>query len=561
MAFVPDTIDATDWASLQPLYEDLVQRSVDTVDSLEKLILDESELREWVSEAGSRLYVAMTCSTDDEVKKAAYLDFVENTEPKLSEVGDQLNRHIMSSPVIEKLDRETYGVMIRDIEADIRIFREENIPLSTELTKLGQKYEEISGSMTVEFQGEERTMQQMGKFLQVTDRDTREEAFRAVWSRRLKDSEVIEDLYDQMLAIRHQIALNAGFDNYRDYAFVAKHRFDYTPKDCEDFHRAAEEVCVPLSRTLDMQRKELLAVDPLRPWDLGVDVHGRDPLRPFEEVDEMVAGTSRMFHRISDELGTMFDSLRDGHSLDLDSRKGKAPGGYQISFDRIRRPFIFMNATGLQRDLETMVHEAGHAFHAMYSSKQDLIDNRNPPIEFAEVASMSMELLVHPHLDEFYSQGDADRARRVHLEGIVGLLPWIATIDAFQHWTHTHPGHSREERADAWRDLRSRFGAHVDWTGMEELRDIGWHRQLHLFTYPFYYIEYGIAQLGALQIWLQSMKSLDGALENYARAMKLGGKLPLPSLFEAAELTFSFGPETVKELIDAVQTRLVDLPA
>ena len=561
MTFVPDTLDATNWESLQPLYEDLVQRSVDTVTGLEELIRDESELREWVSEAGSRLYVAMTCSTDDEVKKEAYLDFVENTEPKLSEIGDRLNRRIMSSPVINELDSGTYGVMIRDIEADIRIFREENISLYTELTKLGQKYEEISGSMTVQFQGEERTMQQMGKFLQVTNRDTREEAYRAVWARRLKDSEIIENLYDQMLAIRHQIALNAGFENYRDYAFVAKHRFDYTPTDCEDFHRAAEEICVPLSRTLDAQRKELLAVNSLRPWDLGVDVHGRDPLRPFEEVNQMVAGTSRMFHRISNELGTMFDSLRDGESLDLDSRKGKAPGGYQISFDRIRRPFIFMNATGLQRDLETMVHEAGHAFHAMYSSKQDLIDNRSPPIEFAEVASMSMELLVHPHLDEFYSQDDADRARRVHLEGVVGLLPWIATIDAFQHWTHTHPSHSREERAEAWRDLRKRFGANVDWSGMEEMRDIGWHRQLHLFTYPFYYIEYGIAQLGALQIWLQSLDSLDSALQNYARAMELGGKLPLPALFEAAELTFSFGPETVKELIDAVQTRLADLPA
>ena len=279
MAFVPDALDATDWKSLEPLYEDLVQRSVDTVGDLEKLILDESELREWVSEAGSRLYVAMTCSTDDENKKSAYLDFVENIEPKLSEVGDRLNRHIMSSPVINKLDSNTYGVMIRDIEADIRIFREENIPLSTELTKLGQKYEEISGSMMVEFEGEERTMQQMGKFLQVTNRDTREKAFRVVWERRLKDSEAIEDLYDQMLAIRHQIALNAGFANYRDYVFVAKHRFDYTPKDCEDFHRAAEEVCVPLSRTLDAQRKELLAVNQLRPWDLGVDVHGRDPLR------------------------------------------------------------------------------------------------------------------------------------------------------------------------------------------------------------------------------------------------------------------------------------------
>ncbi len=561
MGFVPDELNATSWEQLEPLYDDLVHRSLNTVDELEDLIKDESELREWVSEAGSRLYVAMTCSTEDDDKKNAYLDFVENVEPKLSAIGDRLNRRIMESSVIDKLDLDTYGVMIRDIRADIEIFREENIPLRTELTKLGQQYEEICGSMMVFFEGEERTMQQMGKFLQVTDRETRKRAWKSVWERRCEDAEKIDELYEKMLEIRHQIALNAGFDNYRDYVFVAKHRFDYTPSDCEDFHAAAEQVCVPLGRILDKQRKELLEVNSLRPWDLGVDVYGRPPLKPFNNVDEMVEGTSRMFHKISDELGTMFDSLRDGNSLDLDSRKGKAPGGYQISFDKIRRPFIFMNATGLQRDLETMVHEAGHAFHAMYSSDLDLIDHRDPPIEYAEVASMSMELLVHPHLEEFYSKTDADRARRNHLEGVVSLLPWIATIDAFQHWVHTNPGHSKEERTETWRNLRSRFGADVDWDGFEEIRDIGWHRQLHLFTYPFYYIEYGIAQLGALQVWLQSLDSIESALENYAHSMKLGGSKPLPELFKAAELEFSFNPTTVQRLIDAVQEKLADLPA
>lgn len=561
MGFVPNQLNATLWAELEPLYEDLVSRSLDSIEQLENMIKDESELREWVSEAGSRLYVAMTCSTEDDDKKNAYLDFVENVEPKLSAIGDRLNRRIMDSPILDELDQDKFGVMIRDIRADIEIFREENIPLRTELTKLGQQYEEICGSMMVSFDGEEKTMQQMGKYLQVTNRETREDAWRVVWERRSKDADKIDDLYGKMLSIRHQIAINAGFENYRDYAFVAKHRFDYTPVDCEDFHAAAEQVCVPLGRVLDKQRKELLKVNTLRPWDLGVDVYARPPLKPFNNVDEMVEGTSKMFHKISNELGSMFDSLRDGKSLDLDSRKGKAPGGYQISFDRIRRPFIFMNATGLQRDLETMVHEAGHAFHAIYSSELQLIDHRNPPIEYAEVAAMSMELLVHPHLEEFYSKKDADRARRNHLEGIVSLLPWIATIDAFQHWVHTNPGHSKEERTKVWRNLRSRFGADVEWDGIEELRDIGWHRQLHLFTYPFYYIEYGIAQLGALQIWLQSLESIEFALENYADSMKLGGSKPLPELFSTAKLEFSFDPNTVRSLIEAVQDKLADLPA
>ena len=556
MGFVPNELDATSWEQLEPLYENLASRSLHDVNQLEMMIQDESELREWVSEAGSRLYVSMTCSTDDEEKKSAYLDFVQNVEPKLSAIGDRLNRLIMESPAVNELDSEKYEVMIRDIRADIEIFREENIPLSTELTKLGQQYEEICGSMMVTFEGEERTMQQMGKFLQVTNRETRENAWKSVWERRMKDADKIDDLYEQMLTIRHQIALNAGFENFRDYAFVAKHRFDYTPSDCEDFHLAAEEVCVPLGRILDKERKELLDVDSLRPWDLGVDVHGRPPLKPFENVDEMVDGTSRMFHKVSNELGIMFDSLRDGKSLDLDSRKGKAPGGYQISFDKIRRPFIFMNATGLQRDLETMVHEAGHAFHAMYSSELELIDHRDPPIEYAEVASMSMELLVHPHLDEFYSKIDADRARRSHLEGIVGLLPWIATIDAFQHWIYLNPEHSQEERTAQWLDLGKRFGGGVDWSGLEAEQEAVWHRQLHPFEVPFYYVEYGIAQLGALQMWLKYRENPKQALEDYKNGLSLGSSKTLPELFEGAGLRFDFSADMMAKLMKTVSEEL-----
>jgi oligoendopeptidase F len=275
----------------------------------------------------------------------------------------------------------------------------------------------------------------------------------------------------------------------------------------------------------------------------------------------MVAGTSRMFQRLSPELGGFFDSLRDGTSLDLDSRKGKAPGGYQLQRDHSRKPFIFMNATGLQRDLETMVHEAGHAFHSIYADDLPLVDYRSAPIEFCEVASMSMELLTHEYLDEFYSQEDAQRAIRLHLEGIVSILPWIATIDAFQHWVYTNPGHSRDERHAKWLELGERFGSELDWSGFEDWRKVGWQKQLHLFSYPFYYIEYGIAQLGALQMWLQYRGDPDKALENYATAMRLGGSRPLPNLFEAGGMTFDLGQSTVQGLIDAVRSELSTLPA
>ena len=553
-------LDATDWKQLEARYSQFLERELPDAAALEAWLLEMSDLDAYVSETAANLYIAMTCDTEDAEIKQAYLDFVEQIEPELAKMGDALNRKLAAHPAADDLP-PYYQILLRETRMDVSLFREENIPLGTELAKLSQRYEEICGAMTVEFEGEERTLQQMAKFLQVTDRDVRERAWRAITARRAQDAEEIDTLFEKQIALRHQVALNAGYANHRDYIFDAKHRFDYTPAHCEAFHDAAEQVCVPLMRQLDAERETLLKVGKLRPWDLAVDVHGRDPLRPFEKVEEMVAGSSRMFHRMSAELGEFFDRMRDGTSLDLDSRKGKAPGGYQYNRAYSRKPFIFMNATGLQRNLETMVHEAGHAFHSYYADTQPLLDYRSAPMEFSEVASMSMELLCHPFLDEFNDEANADRARRSHLEGIVSILPWVATIDAFQHWIYTHPEHTRAERHAYWNTLIDRFGSAVEWEGLEHLRDIGWQRQLHLFSYPFYYIEYGIAQLGALQYWLQYRRDEETALANYATAMKLGGAASLPDLFEAGGLTFDFGPTTVRDLIDEVRAVLAELPA
>ena len=554
-------VDATQWSELEPHYQNFLNREIDSADALEAWLLDLGRFDAYVGETGSMLYVNMTCDTENEEVKQAYLDFVENVEPELAKIADLLNRKLGGSAHADQLDAEEYNVLLRDTRMDLALFREENIPLGTELTKLGQRYNEICGAMMVEFEGEERTMQQMGKYLQVNERGIRESAYTTVGERRFQDAEEIDELYDKMIALRHQIAQNAGYENYRDYIFDAKHRFDYTPADCEAFQDAVEAICVPLMRDVDEERRQTLNMESLRMWDLGHDVHGRDPLRPFTEVEEMVAGTSRMFHRLSPELGGFFDSLRDGTSLDLDSRKGKAPGGYQLQRDHSRKPFIFMNATGLQRDLETMVHEAGHAFHSIYADDLPLVDYRSAPLEFCEVASMSMELLTHGFLDEFYSEEDMQRAIRTHLEGIVSILPWIATIDAFQHWVYTNPEHSRDERHSKWLELGERFGSILDWSGFEDWRKVGWQKQLHLFSYPFYYIEYGIAQLGALQMWLQYRKNPEMALANYATAMRLGGSRPLPNLFEAGGMSFDLGRSTVQGLIDAVRDELSTLPA
>lgn len=559
--FVPAALDATKWENLQPLYQGLVDRPLKCEGCLERLLLDRSELDAAANEAQAILYINMTCHTDDEAIRNAYLRFVEHVEPELKKIGFELDKKIARSPHAAKLDSKRYGVLLRNMKADVEIFRDENIPLQTQDTKLTTQYEEICGAMTVMFRGQEKTLPQMAKYLEETDRPMREEAWRLVAQRRFQDRDRLDDIFDQMIRLRHQMARNAGFDNYLDYAFKRKHRFDYTPRDCEEFHRGAAEVCVPVMRQLNAERSKALKLERLRPWDLAVDIKGRPSLRPFEKGDDLIEKTSRLFNRMDSALGSMFDSLRGGDCLDLDSRKGKAPGGYQQNRDRQRRPFIFMNAAGLQRDLETMVHEAGHAFHSMLCNDEPIVDYRHSPLEFAEVASMSMELLSFPYLGEFYNEADAARAKRAHLESLAKMIPWIATIDAFQHWIYRNPNHTRQERSAQWLELDERFGSVLDWSGLEQFRESMWQRQLHLFCVPLYYIEYGIAQLGALQLWLQARRNERKALANYRSALKLGGSRPLPELFRAAELKFEFGPGTMRSLMDEVQGELAKLPA
>ena len=561
--FVPAEIDATTWDNLQPYYQQLLDRELKCAGCLEQLILDRSELDAAADEAYCNLYIAMTCDTEDESIKAAFLAFVEHIEPELKKVRFELDKKIVKCEHVQHLDQVRFGVLLRNWSADVDIFRDENVPLQTEDTKLGTEYAELCGSMMVEFDGEERTMPQMGVYQLEQDRERREASWRAVAERRLEDRDKIDSMFDNMVKIRHQIALNAGFDNYMEYAFAEKHRFDYTPDDCTAFHDAIEQTCMPIVRKLEEERKSALGIDSLMPWDIAVDPHGHAPLKPFDTADELIEKSSTLFHKMDEGLGEMFDSMRDGgYSLDLDSRKGKAPGGYQACRDRQRIPFIFMNAAGLPRDLDTMIHEAGHAFHSMLCKDEDLVWYRSSPIEFAEVASMSMESMAYPFLGEFYNEEETTRAIRKHLEGIVNTLPWVATIDAFQHWIYTNPQHTREERTAHWLLLSDRFGGRegfgggVCWDGLDMEREAVWHRQLHPFQVPFYYVEYGIAQLGALQMWMHYRKDPKAALDAYKNGLSLGGSKPLPELFSGAGLKFDFTADMVASLMTTVQEEL-----
>lgn len=560
--YPPQGLDATRWDQLEPLYRGLEERAVNSTADLERLILDRSELDAATSEAAAMLHINMTCHTDDPAANKAYLDFVENVEPRLKEAGDRLDRKIAESGHLAGLDAKRYEVYLRNLRLSIELFRPENIPLETELTKLDQEYSQVCGAMTVQFRGEEKTLPQMARYQEETDRSVREEAWRLVAERRQKDRERVEGIYDKMVDLRHRSARNAGFANYRDYIHRAKRRFDYTPEDCHKFAEGVERHVVPAMRRLNRERARALGLARLRPWDLAVDIKGRPPLKPFADPEEMVSKSARVFERMDRGLGELFGALRGGGCLDLESRKGKAPGGYQSNRDRQRMPFIFMNAAGVQRDVETMVHEAGHAFHSLLSRGDPLLAYRAEiPLEFAEVASMSMELALYPYLGEFYAPGDADRARRVHLEQLASMLPWIATIDQFQQWVYTHPGHTRGQRRDAWLGLLARFGSEADWSGLEEFQETLWQRQLHLFGAPFYYIEYGIAQLGALQVYFNFRRDQKSAIEAYKRGLSLGGSRPLPELFKAAGIELDLSPGRIERTWREVERTIEALPA
>ncbi len=560
-SFMPNDADMGNTEQVVVLFEKLEAREIKSTEELEKWLLDHSELSAALSQENSRLSIRMTCQTDDEARAQDYKNFVQNVLPAVKPISHKINQKYLALCEKYPLDAGRYHVLDRAIKTDVELFREENVPLQTQESLLDQEYQTICGAMTVEFQGQQRTLQQMGVFLLEPDRPLREKAWKATSTRRLQDKDKLEEIFDKMLELRTQIAANAGCKDYREFMFRAYHRFDYTPDDCRRYHDTVERLVIPHWQKLVAQRKQSMALDPLRPWDTAVDPQGRPPLKPFTNVSELRAGARQIFKQVDPELGAQFAKMDDMDLLDLDSRIGKAPGGYQAVLEETRLPFIFMNAVGVDGDVRTLLHEGGHAFHTMAARSEPLTSYRQAPMEFCEVASMGMELLAGEHLGTFYkNEEDMKRSRREHLEGVISILPWVATIDAFQHWIYTHPGHDREARKKAWLETLDRFSTGlVDYSGLEEEKAYAWHRQLHIFEVPFYYIEYGIAQLGALQLWARAKQDKQAALADYKQALALGGSKPLPELFEAAGLKFDFSEQTIAPVMDSLGEELAKL--
>ncbi len=551
--FVPQDADLTDTQVVTTLMTQLEGRAITTVPELERWMLDRSELEAALSQAGSILYIFMTCQTDDPSKASAYSKFITTVLPAVKPLNDRLNRRYLELRQKIRLDEARYQVYDRDIKTDVDMFVEQNVPLQTKVDLLAQEYQTVSGAMTVDFEGKEHTLPQMSRYLLENDRALREKAWTAVAARRLEDKDQLENIFDQMFRLRNEISRNAGFKNFVEYQFKAYHRFDYTPTDCKRYHETIEALIVPLNGKILERRKTEMNVKTLRPWDTAVDPLGRPPLKPFQEVKELISGTQKIFNRLDAHLAAEFKNIDDLGLFDLASRKGKAPGGYQNTLSEARKPFIFMNAVGLDDDVRTLLHEGGHAFHALACAQDPLLEYRHGPMEFCEVASMAMELLGGEHINVFYNEAETKRSNREHLEGIIHILAWVANIDAYQHWLYEHPNHSAQERRQAWVGFYEQFGGKfIDWSRLEEPRAHLWHRQLHIFEVPFYYIEYGIAQLGALQVWMNARKNPKKALADYQRGLALGGSRPLPELYKAAGIEFNFSAAIIKPLIEAV---------
>lgn len=555
--FLPQEADLRDLQQLTDFYSQLCKREIYCARDLERWILDRSELEAAVDQEGSILYIHMTCQTDDAKHAQNYQYFITTIVPSIKPFQDQLNQKFLKEIERYPLDYRRYELYQRSLRADVELFKQENVPLQTRVDVLSQEYQKVCGIMTVVFEGKERTLPEMNTFLLKDDRYLRERAWRETVKRRLQDKNHLEEIFDEMLNLRQQISKNAQFPNYAFYTFKALHRFDYTPEDCRKFHQAVEKYVVPLwTKILEKRRKDM-CLEQLRPWDLAVDPLARPPLKPFERIDQLIEGCRKTLTKVDEELGRQFNQMAQKGLLDLANRKGKAPGGYQSTLNEARQPFIFMNAVGLDDDVWTLLHEAGHAFHALACNEESLLMYRHGPMEFNEVASMGMELLAGEYLEAFYNPQDKQRTLEAHLEDVVSTLVWVATIDCFQFWLYESPGHTRGERREAWLRIRKRFGSDlVDWSGLEEEHSYLWHRQLHIFEYPFYYIEYGIAQLGALQLWLNAKNNFGKAISDYRKALGLGGSRPLPELYVNCGIKFDFSEEIIVPLMQLVAKEL-----
>lgn len=559
--FLPHHFELSTWESVLPYFEKISALAIDSKQDLIDFCQHRSELESYLSENFAWRYINMSCDSQNETLQSRYQQFVNEIMPNASIYDDTWNKKVIDSGYSGALTEKGYSVMLRGLQKSIEIFREENIPIFTELQNLQTEYGAKTGDLMVEIDGEEKTLQQASALLESTDREVREKIYFLVANKRLSIKDELNALFSELIIRRDQVAKNAGFENFRDYSFASLGRFDYTPADCFEFHEAVAKTIKPILNNLASKRKKALSLPALRPWDKSVDPLGRQPLKPFETGEELLGKTIQVFDHLDPFLGNCLKEMVKLNRFDLDSRKGKNPGGYNYPLEETGFPFIFMNAAGQVRDMVTLLHEGGHAVHSILTKDLPLNAFRNFPSEVAELASMSMELITLDEWDVYFENPeDAKRAKIKHLEDILETLPWVAVIDAFQHWIYENPSHSVAQREEKWIDILTKFSDEVtDWNGIHEIQANIWQKQLHLFEVPFYYIEYAIAQLGALAVWRNYCQDPTLALENYLEALSMGYTEPIKNIYAKAGIEFNFSEGYIAELMSFLVDKIEKL--
>lgn len=557
--FVAQDLLIKTWDDLHPYFDQLIERSIHSKEEFEQWLKDKSELEAVIEEDLAWRYIKMTINTKDEALTESYTYFVTEIQPQIAPMEDVLNKKLNESPFVKDFSNdEAYAIYFRSVQSALKLFREENIPLEAEINELSQQYGAIAAAQSIVHEAQTLTMQKAASLLREPNEALRKEIYAKIAARRAEDKEKLDELYTQLIQKRHQLALNAGFENFRDYMFEAMGRFDYSKEDCFNFHNAIQSEIVPLVKLLQEERLKKLGKDKFKPWDTEVDPEGKAPLKPFKDGQELLNGTVDCFKKIDTYFADCIETMSEMGHLDLESKDGKAPGGYNYPLYEIGVPFIFMNAVGTQNDLTTMVHEGGHAVHSFLSRDLTLTAFKNLPSEVAELASMSMELLSMNEWNSFYDNAeDLKRAKKDQLESVLKVLPWIAMIDQFQHWIYTHPNHTVQERHEEWLTIAKQYSTGLmDWDEYEAMQAISWQKQLHLYEVPFYYIEYGIAQLGALGVWKNSLSNYAKAIEDYKAALKLGYSKSIPKIYETAGVKFDFSKAYLKDLAAFIQSEL-----
>ena len=560
--FVAQDLKIESWDSISVYFKDLVEREINSIEDFKTWLKDNSELEAILEEDAAWRYIKMTIDTKDESLSKAYTFFVSEIQPQIAPLEDIINRKLNDIEFTQALESDpAYTILFRGVKKALELYRKKNIQLISEVATESQKFGSIAAAQSIEHNGETLTIQKAASLLKETDEDLRKTIFNKISSRRRQDIHSFNELFDTLLKKRHQIATNAGFKNFRDYKMEALGRFDYTVQDCYDFHTSVKQVIVPIVRKIQQDRLDRFGKTKFMPWDTQVDPEGKDPLKPFSNGKELLEGTVNMFNKIDTYFGDCLSTMDTMNHLDLESKDGKSPGGYNYPLYEIGVPFIFMNAVGSQQDLVTMVHEGGHAIHSFLSRDLELTGFKNLPSEVAELASMSMELLSMENWDEFYTdKDDLKRAKKEQLESSLTILPWIAQVDEFQHWLYEKYNHTTEERTAKWVSLCKEYGTGLtDWTGNEDLLETSWQRQLHIFEVPFYYIEYGISQLGALGVWKNSLENKALAIEQYKNALKLAYTRSIPEIYDVAGVKFDFTIDHIRSLADFIEKQLEKL--